>query len=189
MFFKINILLFLGLVNSFIFPQFYRNIREPITQLSLSKYPRKEQSHYPLSRIYHEQYMNRLRSNNFTGNENNKNNKVRKIKRDREFKRNYYQEDDDDDFEMDDEEIALFEKLLKQEEDEDEENNNGLPPGVFVSILIKICLIRILIIQDLMKMVKKEIYGVNRSDLHYLIEIGNQRTLKLLQNHPLISLV
>ena len=133
MFLKFNILLFLGLVNSFIFPKIFKGLRE--TKLYLSKYPRKERSQYPLSRIYHEQYLSRLRSNNFTNNINKKN-MIRKIKRDRDFKRNYYTEDenedddddDDDAYEMDDEERAMFEKLIRNEQTTDGKKDS-LPPG------------------------------------------------------------
>jgi cell division protease FtsH len=129
MFLKINILLFLGLVQGLIFPQFFRGIQRSNTNLYLSKYPRKEQSQYPLSRIYHEQYLNRLRSSNLT-NSINKKQLIRKIKRDREFKRNYYKQDDvdddDDDYEMDDEEMDMFQQLLKKDGE-----NSTLPVGGF----------------------------------------------------------
>jgi len=116
MFLKYNILFFIGLVQGFIFPSVFR---QPLTQLHHhhhSKYPRKEKSQYPLSRIYHEQYLHRLISGNITA---PKTQFIRKIKRDREFKRNYYKEDtendDDDDYEMDDEEMDMFQQLLKKD--------------------------------------------------------------------------
>jgi cell division protease FtsH len=113
MFLKINILLFLCLADAFIFPSF---IQQKHTVLNLSKYPKREHSVYPLSRVYHDQYMRRLHSGNFT-NYNNNNHVIKKIKRDREFKRNYYKEDkqdddDDDEYEMDNEEMDMFQKLL-----------------------------------------------------------------------------
>jgi len=131
MFLKYNILFFLGLVQGFIFPSVFR---QPLTQLyhHHSKYPRKEKSHYPLSRIYHEQYLHRLISGNLTA---PKTQFIRKIKRDREFKRNYYktdtENDDDDDYEMDDEEMDMFQQLLKKDGE-----NATLPVGGF-RIVIK----------------------------------------------------
>jgi cell division protease FtsH len=134
MLFKINILLFFGFVQGFIFPSVFR---QPFTQLyhHVGKYPRREKSQYPLSRIYHEQYLNRLRSGNLT---NPKRHFIRKIKRDREFKSNYYKDDDDDDYddedeeyEMDDEEMDMFQKLLKEDAE-----NDSLPISGF-RIVIK----------------------------------------------------
>jgi cell division protease FtsH len=131
---KYNILLFLGLVQGLIFPIFFKGIREPSTKLYLSKYPRKERSHYPLSRIYHEQYLNRLYSGNLT---TPKKQFIRKIKRDRDFKQNYYKNDnndfdeDDEDYEMDDEEMDMFQKLLTNDGE-----NATLPIGGF-RIVIK----------------------------------------------------
>jgi cell division protease FtsH len=133
MFLKFNILLFLGLVNSFIFPRILKGIREPVTTLHAMN-PR---SAYPLSRIYHEQYMNRLRSNNHSNPFPNMR-LIKKIKRDRDFKRNYYRkdnddEDEDEDFEMDDEELAMFKNLLRQ----DGENDTSFPiPTGKVRIII-----------------------------------------------------
>jgi cell division protease FtsH len=129
MFLKINILLFLGLANAFIFPHF---IQPKHTILNLSKYPKREHSVYPLSKVYHDQYMRRLHSGNYT-NYNNDNPIIKKIKRDRDFKRNYYKEDDSDDddedeYDMDDEEIAMFKKLIKQDNEENDEGTD-LPPG------------------------------------------------------------
>jgi len=115
MFLKYNILFFLGFVQGFIFPSVFR---QPLTRLyhHHSKYPRKEKSQYPLSRIYHEQYLHRLISGNLTA---PKTQFIRKIKRDREFKRNYYktdtENDDDEDYEMDDEEMDMFQQLLKKD--------------------------------------------------------------------------
>ena len=131
MFLKYNILFFLGFVQGFIFPSVFR---QPLTQLyhHPGKYPRKEKSQYPLSRIYHEQYLHRLISGNITA---PKTQFIRKIKRDREFKRNYYKEDtendDDDDYEMDDEEMDMFQQLLKKDGE-----NASLPVGGF-RIVIK----------------------------------------------------
>ena len=131
MFLKYNILFFLGFVQGFIFPSVFR---QPLTRLyhHHSKYPRKEKSHYPLSRIYHEQYLHRLISGNLTA---PKTQFIRKIKRDREFKRNYYktdtENDDDDDYEMDDEEMDMFQQLLKKDGE-----NATLPVGGF-RIVIK----------------------------------------------------
>jgi cell division protease FtsH len=120
MFCKIYILLFLGLTNAFIFPSF---VQQKHTVLNLSKYPKREHSIYPLSKVYHDQYMRRLHSGNFTS-YNNNNHVIKKIKRDREFKRNYYKEDkqdddDDDEYEMDNEEMDMFQKLLRKDGEND----------------------------------------------------------------------
>ena len=120
MFLRFNILLFLGLANAFLFPRF---IKPNHNVLNLSKYPKRQHSVYPLSKVYHDQYMRRLHSGNFTSYNNN--HIIKKIKRDREFKRNYYKEDesddDDDEYEMD-----MFQKLLKQDGE-----NSTLPVGGF----------------------------------------------------------
>jgi len=128
---KFNILLFIGVVNAFIFPKIFRTTREPITALYFSQYPRKQPS-YPLSRIYHEQYLKRIQSRNTTDPLNKPT--LRKIKRDREFKSNYYaddnneedEEEEEDDLEMDEEEMAIFEKLMNN--DINENKNDTLPP-------------------------------------------------------------
>ena len=131
MFLRFNILLFLGLANAFIFPRFMQSKH---TVLNLSKYPKRQNSVYPLSKVYHDQYMRRLHSGNFTS-FNNRNPIIKKIKRDREFKNNYYNENepddsDDDEYEMDNEEIAMFEKLLRQE-GEKYDKNTTRPVGGF----------------------------------------------------------
>jgi len=135
MFFKINILLFLGFVNGFMFPNFFQGSREHHTFLSLSKYPRS-QSAYPLSRIYHEQYINRLRSGNFT---NSRKNNVRKMNIfNKKYNNKNYdeeeEEDEDEDLEMDDDEFAIFEKLMNQ--DEDNSTNSTAPNKGTVRIFI-----------------------------------------------------
>uniref|UniRef100_A0A6C0L7Q1 AAA+ ATPase domain-containing protein n=1 Tax=viral metagenome TaxID=1070528 RepID=A0A6C0L7Q1_9ZZZZ len=127
MFLRFNILLFLGLANAFIFPLF---IQPKHTVLNLSKYPKRQNSVYPLSKVYHDQYMRRLHSGNFTS-FNKRNPIIKKIKRDREFKRNYYEreeadDDDQDEYEMDDEEMDMFQKLLNQDGE-----NNTMPLGGF----------------------------------------------------------
>ena len=126
MFLKYNILFFLGFVQGLIFPSVFR---QPLTWLynHPGKYPRSEKSQYPLSRIFHEQYLHRLISGNITA---PKKHFIRKIKRDRDFKHNYYKEDtendDDDDYEMDDEEMDMFQQLLKKDGE-----NASLPVGGF----------------------------------------------------------
>jgi len=123
MFHNIYILLVLGLANAFIFPSF---IQQKHTILNLSKYPKRDHSVYPLSKVYHDQYMRRLHSGNFTS-YNNNNHVIKKIKRDREFKRNYYKEDnsdyddddEDDEYEMDNEEMDMFQKLLRKDGEND----------------------------------------------------------------------
>jgi hypothetical protein len=125
MFLRFNILLFLGLANAFIFSRF---IQPKHTVLNLSKYPKRQNSLYPLSKVYNDQYMRRLHSGNFTSYNNN--HITKKIKRDREFKRNYYKEDEsddeDDEYEMDNEEMDMFQKILKQDGE-----NSTLPVGGF----------------------------------------------------------
>jgi len=74
--------------------------------------------------------MRRLHSGNFTS-FNKRNPIIKKIKRDREFKRNYYEreeadDDDQDEYEMDDEEMDMFQKLLNQDGE-----NNTMPLGGF----------------------------------------------------------
>jgi len=128
MFLKYNILFFLGFVQGLIFPSVFR---QPLTRLYYNhpgKYPRSEKSQYPLSRIFHEKYLHRLISGNITA---PKKHFIRKIKRDREFKHNYYKEDtenddDDEDYEMDNEEMDMFQQLLKKDGE-----NASLPVGGF----------------------------------------------------------
>jgi cell division protease FtsH len=71
--------------------------------------------------------MRRLHSGNFSSH-NNQIPIIKKIKRDREFKRNYYEkeeaDDDDDEYEMDNEEMDMFQKLLKQDGE-----NSSMPVG------------------------------------------------------------
>ena len=131
-----NILLLLGLTNAIIFPKFFRSTREPITTVFFTNYQRPKTS-YPLSRIYHEQYLRRLQSRNNTESQNNP--VLRKIKRDREFKSNYYNEeeeehdDDDDDLEMDDEEMAMFNKLVNGD---NKDGTNETEPRRGIRIII-----------------------------------------------------
>jgi len=100
------------------FPKFFQSSREHHTFLSLSKYPRS-QSAYPLSRIYHEQYINRLRSGNITIPKNRNIYKKLIINKDSN-------NEDDEDLEMDDDEFAMFEKLMNQNEDN---STNPVPKG------------------------------------------------------------
>jgi len=115
-----------SVVSGFIFPEFFHRTKDSRTLLQLSKYSKKQKSQsYPLSKMYHEQYMNRLRLGNFSD-LSDKKRYMKKIKRDRDFKQNYY--DDDDDYDMDDEELEMFKKILENENEKNEENNN-LPAG------------------------------------------------------------
>jgi len=125
MFLKFNILILLSVVQGFFLksPIFHTTKITSSTQLYSNNDPRK----YPLSSIYHREYMNRLKRENQTI--PSKFRVFKKIKRDRELKHNYYQHDDeddeDDDFEMDAEELEMFEKLLNK----DPRNNTEDPIG------------------------------------------------------------
>jgi cell division protease FtsH len=130
-----TILLSLGLlVNGFIFPRFLGGNREPSTELAMRRQFNKKLSH-PISRTYHEQFLKRLNSNNYTY----QNNQLvrRSIIRDRDFKENYYEDDEDDDndeYEMDDEEMDMFQRLLNGSNPEPYINKSKPVSGIRIII-------------------------------------------------------
>ena len=135
MYFKINILfLFAFIVNSLVYPKysFYLQPNNHINTLLPIR------SAYPLSRIYHEQYIRRLKSNNITSN-----NIIRKIRKNK-FTRRYYSDeedeeyeedkDDKDDYEADDEELDMIQQILKK--DFDNISQNITIPGTNIRVII-----------------------------------------------------
>jgi cell division protease FtsH len=129
MFLQFNIVLLLGLVQGLIFPSFFRATSTPLTMIF-----QRNQPTYPISKLYHQQYMNRITSGNYS----NGRRLIKKITRDREVRRHYYiendledDEDDDDDYEMDDEEMDMFQKILGGD---NKNSNNSQPSGFRVII-------------------------------------------------------
>jgi len=134
-----NILFCLGLLaDGFLIPRFKIHNREPVnpsTQLYL-KSLRKKLSH-PLSKTYHENFLKRLNSRNYSY-QNNHLNKRMKINRGREFKDDvFFDEEEDDEYEMDDEEMEMFERLLNgTEPDHMPRNKNSSTPISGIRIII-----------------------------------------------------
>jgi len=128
MFLQFNIVLLLGLVQGLIFPSFFRATSTPLTMIF-----QRNQPTYPISKLYHQQYMNRITSGNYS----NGRRLIKKITRDREVRRHYYIEndleddEDDDDYEMDDEEMDMFQKILGGD---NKNSNNSQPSGFRVII-------------------------------------------------------
>jgi SpoVK/Ycf46/Vps4 family AAA+-type ATPase len=132
MFLQFNIVLLLGLAQSLLFPSFFRSTPVPLSMM----FQRKQPS-YPISKIYHQQYMNRITSGNYSNNRRI----LKKINRDRDVRRHYFiendledddeYEDDDDEYEMDDDETDLFQKILSG----DHRNTNKTQSGGFRVII------------------------------------------------------
>lgn len=135
-----NILFCLGLLaDGFVIPSFKihnREPSEPSTRLYL-KSLRKKLSH-PLSKTYHENFLKRLNSRNYSYQNNHLNKRI-KINRGRVFKDDMlFDEEEDDEYEMDQEEMDMFERLLNETEPHDYKprNKNSSTPISGIRIII-----------------------------------------------------
>jgi len=134
------------IVKAFYFNHFSsKNIRKHLTITCLTNNDRPR-TFYPLSKIYHEEYLRRLNSKNITEYiikqklhkkrkySNNYINNDEDDKQDNNEKHDDLDDDDldDDDLEMDDEEKAVFEKLFNNTNQDD--NNNKPKSGIRILI-------------------------------------------------------
>ena len=138
-----------SIVNAFYFNHFASKItRKHLTITCLSNNDRPK-TFYPLSKIYHEQYLKRLITKNITDYINHP--ILHNIHKKRKYSNNYTNndlddndedgddlddedaEDLDEDLEMDDEEQAIFEKLLNNTN----QNVNNIPKGELRIIINK----------------------------------------------------
>jgi cell division protease FtsH len=117
------LLLFAFMANSLVYPKYSFNLQpnkiiNTFTPIS---------SKYPLSRIHHEQYIKRLKSNNITNNDIINN--IRKNK----LTRRYYS-DEEDDYDADDEELDMIQQMLKK--DFNNISQNITIPGTNIRVII-----------------------------------------------------
>lgn len=132
MYLNVNILFCLGvIVNGFIFPSLVLRCREQIIKLNMNN-----QRTYPMSKQYHEQYLNRLGSKNLTQpsypyfRKTKRGDYFKKVKEEEEDEDDDEDEyDEDDEFDMDNEEFEAFNRLLNGNT---QANNSSEPstPGI-----------------------------------------------------------
>lgn len=128
----IRLILLTSIVNAFYFPQF-QTVRKSSAIHSIVRTSNKGRTFYPLSRIYHEEYLKRLQSNNIT---------TPTHRQDVQRKFHYTEDDEDDpdleeddDFEMDEEEQAVFEKLLNSSSNNNSKKEKDRSKGGFRIII------------------------------------------------------